>query len=458
VITRLNVRDLRARVHDLASLQLLLNNPIPSRCTVELRIDNSLHAKLYIFDDIQTIVSSSNLSYAAFYKNHEVAIATTQLGMVRSSVAHFEALFRGAEPVTDQQLDEMSCKLRVLVPVLLELEHGDSDAPDLASEDEDLAPVPLDSVVIEAIDASLEERLTEDLSKDMVTCDPTRTTQDPVDSLCEHRLYEDLLCRFQSVFGRPFPDLEDLATLYAHVSSYDSLRVAKPNRARADSLEAIGKHALKVAILRLVFEYSKGKSGGEAISTKATFICGSNYLVAQLSQLGLSRAIMGRSLGHSGTDNAANKRVASRIATVTAHKIIGYLFETRNWDDFLVIMRRLLRLEDEFPFESYGHEMCKARLQQLCQNAYECSPKYEVISREGPDHDVLFGIRVYGGKKHNKPLAEGLGRTKKQAETDAAFRAIALLKDPGDRLASQGLRTTFPWVFWGCHGKYNRII
>ena len=26
------------------------------------------------------------------------------------------------------------------------------------------------------------------------------------------------------------------------------------------------------------------------------------------------------------------------------------------------------------------------------------------------------------------------------------------------RLAGQGLRTTFPWVFWGFHGKYKIFI
>jgi hypothetical protein len=30
-----------------------------------------------------------------------------------------------------------------------------------------------------------------------------------------------------------------------------------------------------------------------------------------------------------------------------------------------------------------------------------------------------------------------------------------MLGDQGER---QGLRTTFSWVFWGFHGKYNRII
>ena len=28
----------------------------------------------------------------------------------------------------------------------------------------------------------------------------------------------------------------------------------------------------------------------------------------------------------------------------------------------------------------------------------------------------------------------------------------------GSRLSTQGLRTTFPWVFWGFHGKYKIFI
>ena len=436
VITRLNVRDLRARVHDLAVLQLLLNNPIPGRCNIDLRVDNALHAKLYIFDDVLTIVSSSNLSYAAFYRNHEVGIATTQLEMVRSSVDHFESLFRGARPVTNGQIDEMRCKLRVLAPVLIDLDSEDLVEPELAVVDDESDPVPLDPVVIEAIDASLEEQLSEDLMKEIVSVEETTSAQEAVDALCEHRFYEDVLSRFQSVFGSPFPNVEDLATLYAHPSAYKSLKVAKPNRVRADLLENMGRHALNVAIVRLIFEASNATTDGESISTKLAFICRSDHLVAQLNQLGLSRAIVGRSVSHSGdADSTARKRAAAGIAAAIAHRIIGYLFETRHWDEFLSTMRQLLRLRDEFPFESYRNERFKGRLQQICQRDYGSAPRYEVLSSEGPDHDLLFAVRVYGGKKNTKPLAEGLGRTKKQAETDAAYKAINLFKDRSDDLA-----------------------
>ena len=50
LITRLNVRDCRSYVHDLSALRLLLDNPIRGQCSIEVRVDNLLHAKLYIFD------------------------------------------------------------------------------------------------------------------------------------------------------------------------------------------------------------------------------------------------------------------------------------------------------------------------------------------------------------------------------------------------------------------------
>ena len=62
-------------------------------------------------------------------------------------------------------------------------------------------------------------------------------------------------------------------------------------------------------------------------------------------------------------------------------------------------MRRLLQLKHEFPFESYRNEMFKNILQHLCQNIYDSAPKYEVVSREGPDHDVVYHQGIWREKQ-----------------------------------------------------------
>jgi ribonuclease-3 len=57
-------------------------------------------------------------------------------------------------------------------------------------------------------------------------------------------------------------------------------------------------------------------------------------------------------------------------------------------------------------------------------------PVYRVKTESGPDHHKRFLVEVRlkseAGQK-GKPLARGMGRTKKHAEQDAARRALSLL-------------------------------
>ena len=63
----------------------------------------------------------------------------------------------------------------------------------------------------------------------------------------------------------------------------------------------------------------------------------------------------------------------------------------------------------------------KSRFQELSQEQVSITPTYELISQEGPDHDREFTIGVY--LKREK-IAEGKGRSKQEAEQDAAEKAI----------------------------------
>jgi ribonuclease-3 len=67
----------------------------------------------------------------------------------------------------------------------------------------------------------------------------------------------------------------------------------------------------------------------------------------------------------------------------------------------------------------------KSRLQELAQGRLGVTPRYQLVSADGPSHDrrfiaeVLVGIHV---------AAQGEGRSKQQAEQEAAAHA---LEDPG---------------------------
>ena len=67
----------------------------------------------------------------------------------------------------------------------------------------------------------------------------------------------------------------------------------------------------------------------------------------------------------------------------------------------------------------------KGALQEALQKDGGESPAYEITGQSGPPHAPVFRATV---SWQGKPLAEGEGRTKKQAEQAAALKALELIK------------------------------
>lgn len=67
----------------------------------------------------------------------------------------------------------------------------------------------------------------------------------------------------------------------------------------------------------------------------------------------------------------------------------------------------------------------KSRLQERVQFRFKQIPRYQVISESGPPHDKTFTVRMTIGSDIS---TEGVGKSKKEAEQDAAEKGLALLK------------------------------
>jgi len=70
----------------------------------------------------------------------------------------------------------------------------------------------------------------------------------------------------------------------------------------------------------------------------------------------------------------------------------------------------------------------KTSLQELTQASYKASPSYHLMAESGPGHARHFQVEV---RLQDLPLAQGEGRTKKQAEQAAACRALSTLQGDG---------------------------
>jgi ribonuclease III len=66
----------------------------------------------------------------------------------------------------------------------------------------------------------------------------------------------------------------------------------------------------------------------------------------------------------------------------------------------------------------------KTRLQEKVQEVHRRTPAYELVKEEGPDHDKTFSVNIL---LDNKILGSGSGKSKKQAEQEAARVALERL-------------------------------
>lgn len=68
----------------------------------------------------------------------------------------------------------------------------------------------------------------------------------------------------------------------------------------------------------------------------------------------------------------------------------------------------------------------KSRLQELVQLKRRITPQYRLIDETGPDHDKTFHVQLIIGEL----IAEGVGKSKKAAEQDAARNALHHIETP----------------------------
>ena len=90
VITRFNLIDFASGVSDIAALRRLLGS------NAKVRGVRNLHAKLYIFGNARTILTSANLTTAALRSNHEFGMVADDAQVIKGCRDYFNDLWKKA--------------------------------------------------------------------------------------------------------------------------------------------------------------------------------------------------------------------------------------------------------------------------------------------------------------------------------------------------------------------------
>lgn len=196
-----------------------------------------------------------------------------------------------------------------------------------------------------------------------------------------------------------------------------------------ERLEFLGDAVLGLVVAEALFSGHPGWQEGELTRVRAQLV--SREHMAQVAEaIGL-----GRHLRLSKGEDKAGLRRKSTVLSNTMEAVIGAMFLDGGLEPVRTFARRQVLAEAA---EQLAQELqsgaalgnYKSALQEHLQAARTGTPVYRVKSESGPGHRKRFLIEVRLKKdagEPGKPLARGVGSTKKRAEQDAARRALERL-------------------------------
>lgn len=220
--------------------------------------------------------------------------------------------------------------------------------------------------------------------------------------------------------GVSFSNYALLDEALTHASS-----VAMPGRAGSrdyEALEFLGDAVLDLAVSHYLYNQQPGRRPGDYTKLRAIVVNRDN-VCRVAKRLNLAQYIR---LGK-GEEVGGGRRRAALLADCL-EAVIGAVYLDSGWEKVLAFVLRIFSpelesLESMPPVWDY-----KSQLQIYCQGMRIELPRFEVVRSDGPDHRKEFEIEVI---VNGQPLGRGVGRSKKEAEQQAAHQALLAIKQSG---------------------------
>lgn len=220
------------------------------------------------------------------------------------------------------------------------------------------------------------------------------------------------LKRAEEILGYHFEREQLILSAITHPSATEGRSV----KYSYERLEFLGDSILGAIVATTAFEHFHELDEGGLTRIKVALVSGAslsevaaNLGFADVIVFGSSETGTGRRGLHSALENVYE-------AVVAALYLDGGIEAARAFVERTLIPRMSIDMASE-------PENPKSALQERLQED-GITPTYRLVETQGPPHDRTFVAQVYAG---DQGLARGVGRTKKEAESQAAKSTLARL-------------------------------
>jgi ribonuclease-3 len=221
----------------------------------------------------------------------------------------------------------------------------------------------------------------------------------------------------QEVLGYRFQRSELLIQALVHRSFVHE----NPHQNQADNetFEFLGDAVLSLAISHTLLERFPDYNEGD-LSRLRSSIVNERELAMVAVNMSLGEYLL---LGK-GEELSGGRQKTSLLAD-SLEALLGAIYLDGGLEACIGVVKRIFH--DYLSSEQLEHPLktldkdYKTQLQELTQARFRFTPIYFLESEEGPDHDKTFHVNV---ALEGRLLAHGSGKSKKEAQQDAARKAL----------------------------------
>jgi ribonuclease-3 len=210
--------------------------------------------------------------------------------------------------------------------------------------------------------------------------------------------------------GYSFSNKKLIETAMNH-TSYANEHKGKISNER---LEFLGDAILELISSEYIYNMYPNMPEGEMTKTRAYAVC-EDSLAIVANRCGFSDFLrVGK------CENKVNGKYRNSIMADSVEATIGAIYLDSNIENAkqFILPQIIPQIED---YIKNGGKDFKTRLQEKLQEKGEVRIEYKLIGERGPDHAKVFDVEVLC---NGEVLGKGEGKSKKEAENDAAKNAL----------------------------------
>jgi len=219
--------------------------------------------------------------------------------------------------------------------------------------------------------------------------------------------------KLEGKLGVTFNNIELLKQAFIHRSYLNEHREVTLDH--NERLEFLGDAVLELIVTDFLYHKYPDATEGDLTAYRSALV-NTNSLSDVATELLVNDYLL-LSRGESKDIGRARQFILAN----TFEALVGAIYLDQSYEAAREFLSRILLPKIDEIVEKRLWQDAKSRFQELSQEKEGVTPSYETLGEAGPDHDKRFTIGVY---LENTLIAEGEGRSKQEAEQEAAQAAL----------------------------------